>query len=359
MGFGLSSLVDVTISRSAPGQPSFDSAVQYAVKWELGILQSRLGVSLVDDAPSERNRDDLQTRLAQFRFSLRLFDRNYEHFVLFIRYFTDPRVSFSFSPVEQHWLQQEGVEEALFRLHDFVASALALVDHTRVIHRQLYDEQGLMADYQGEIDRRFTDNSLTQFVLGLRHMCQHYRLPSLNLQTELTSIGRAGQAKAEITLALRKDDLLGFSGWNARAKSFVEDAPDRIELLSVTDSYYRQVTEFNAWFRKKQREIHGVSPELYERSLRHGDRYQDRPELAEVENNLQALELRSSEPLTFHDLQRVLDPVLTILDLAKLQLCQHDAPLWVDTALRSVERNFVVPPSLRGRLLELFSGSDP
>jgi hypothetical protein len=285
-----------------------------------------------------------------------LFDRNHEALEIFLRYVTAPTEALSYSGVDEAWLKHEAMDEVLYRLHDFVTAALSLVDHTRVIHGQLYGPTDLMPDYQIEIDRRFKDDPRTQFVLGLRQMCQHYRLPSLNHQFEAKSIGPGGRAKFRISLALRKEDLRSFSKWNAHAKAFLRNAPDRIELLELVNAYHRHVSDFNQWFATRQQEIHRLSPERYERMLKHGETYLDRKEVGEVERNIQELEERAGAPLTFADLLDALKPMLTILDHARLRFCQHDPDLWMRTALRSVERTFLIPAPLRERLLALVTG---
>jgi hypothetical protein len=144
---------------------------------------------------------DAAVRVNQFRFSVDLFKRNYNELSIFLLYFSAPQVAFAYSPVEQKWLWQEGMKEVSFLLHNFVAAALTLVDHTRVLYRHLYEPKRLIPSYTEQLQQRFISDPLTQFVVKLRQMAQHYRLPSVSSHTEFRN--EADGTKVQIELRLR------------------------------------------------------------------------------------------------------------------------------------------------------------
>ena len=69
----------------------------------------------------------------------------------------------------------EQLFHVLRHLHNTVAAALSLVDHTRVFYRKYYSSTQQIPDYQQQITTRFEEHGLTQFVICLRQFCQHYR----------------------------------------------------------------------------------------------------------------------------------------------------------------------------------------
>src|SRR5687767_15073153 len=97
--------------------------------------------------PRDLRSKDTAIRINQFRFSRKLFQRNYDELIGFIDYFCAPNVAFSFSLVEEKWLWYEGMHEISRLLHNFVAAALSLIDHTRVLYRELYEPHGAIAEY--------------------------------------------------------------------------------------------------------------------------------------------------------------------------------------------------------------------
>ena len=90
---------------------------------------------------------------------------------------------------DRSWVEPYLVEVTR-TLHNFVASALTLVDTTRVVYDELYAPKNTLIEYQDEIDSRFIKDGNAQFIKGLRQFCQHYRLPlvmarvGLNLQPQ-------------------------------------------------------------------------------------------------------------------------------------------------------------------------------
>src|SRR5262249_2764892 len=144
-------------------------------------------------------------------------------------------------------------------LHNFVASALTVVDHTRVMYRELYSEANIFPEYQLEVDRRFVKDPLIQFVQKLRHLAQHVRLPDVSyiVSGDMSDFGRR--------LLLRKSDLLEFSGWNAPAQKFLDSAPDEIDLADVVQKYQEKIRTFYKWMVTRQQEIHSSDIERVEK----------------------------------------------------------------------------------------------
>ena len=60
-------------------------------------------------------------------------------------------------------------------LHNFLASASALIDHARKFYREMYESELQMPSYQSKITEAFSNDGLSQFVVGLRQYCLHYR----------------------------------------------------------------------------------------------------------------------------------------------------------------------------------------
>jgi hypothetical protein len=135
-------------------------------------------------------------------------------------------------------------------LHNFVASALSVVDHTRRIYEKLYD--GLMPVYEDQRDAILDKHGATQFVIGLRKYSQHYKLP----QIIFTTSKRMADPPISGWASFSKDRLLEFDGFNTVAKAYIRASPDLINLEAACSAYLAQVEEFHKWFNSEQERIH-------------------------------------------------------------------------------------------------------
>jgi len=301
--------------------------------------------------------EETARRIAQFRFSVDLFERNYTELVALLDYLCSPSVAFSFSWTNERWLLHEGMKEVQFLLHDFVAAAKSLIDHTRVLYKQLYEAEGLIPDYQEQIEKRFARDPLTQFVIKLREMSQHYRLPAVGIHVEASDIKGGVSRNTEIQMQLNVSDLDHYAGWTAPAQEFLKHAGSTIDLREVVERYFEHISDFQHWFSEAQRNVHGRLPDLYERFLLHGAEATDRQEVRALEEAVNDLEARRREELTFKDVETAFAPVLNILDMRLLMLCRHDSAVWLHRAMRAVKRRFDIPAALEARIRRLFEKS--
>src|SRR5689334_322480 len=238
--------------------------------------------------------------------------------------------------------------------HNFVAAALSLIDHTRVLYRQLYEPRNEFPELQSRIEADFANNPLTQFVVKLRQMTQHYRLPSIESHTSMSNIDRDGRVgNVSIQLRLKTDDLRQFDGWNDAARRFLDGAGDRIDLRTIITDYYAHVNQFYQWVDQRQRELHGIGPDLFRHVSMHGVLSGPRKEIADLERRITTLELKEHATRTFADLNEAFWPVLSIVDMRRLMLCTYDARVWIEVALAAAQSRFTIPEDLQSRIRAL------
>lgn len=77
---------------------------------------------------------------------------------------------------DERLLQQHNLDVALV-LHNFLAGAATLRDHTKVFRDEVYSETPFADEYDKEYKKVFEDSPLVQFVLKLRNYTLHERLP--------------------------------------------------------------------------------------------------------------------------------------------------------------------------------------
>ena len=186
-------------------------------------------------------------RLETYSDSLTIFGLNFEGLVSRIESaaIADP------DSFERFLIDYPTVRIRILRnLHNFLAAAYSLIDHTRIIYRELYATHGLIPDFDAEVKRRFHNDPVAGVIKGLRQFCQHYRVPLAGF--EIAVDARPTPESYSTTVSLIRDDLQQFSGWNAAAKQYISDAPSEIPLLPLVQHYHESVLDFDTWFKRAQ-----------------------------------------------------------------------------------------------------------
>ena len=184
-----------------------------------------------------------------FRGSIHVFIRNYNQFERALRMHGDPGNIRELWAVRHHYRLSEFQLELLRLLHNFVASAQSLIDHTRVLYSAICKARGLFPEYQSEVRKRFGNDGVSSFVVGLRQYCQHYRPPPLLSRLSFES------PTMKTSVLLSRAELLKFSGWRSAAKSFLVSCTDDIDVLAVVAEYFERVRTFHEWFEQRLREV--------------------------------------------------------------------------------------------------------
>jgi hypothetical protein len=142
--------------------------------------------------------------------------------------------------------------EATRMLHNFLASASALIDHARKFYREMYESELQMPSYQSKITDAFSSDGLSQFIVGLRQYCLHYRSLIIIFSVSVDNTKNVMSCRAN----LNREALLGYDGWKSVAKSFIKASPEAIDLVATYTDYHGKVRSFYEWFKSEQARIH-------------------------------------------------------------------------------------------------------
>jgi len=208
-------------------------------------------VELYDELQSMAEFQLLQ-KIETFQHSLGVFEGNYREVRRLLEWQSQEPSAQELWHLKNRHLLEAFQKEVARLLHNFVAGAMSLIDHTRLHYRELYADSGQFPEYEGEVRARFAKNGLAAFVRGLRQYCQHYKVPPLVAQMSYT----AQPPSWTSTILLDKSKLMEFSGWTAPAAGYLEQQGDSIQLLEVIEGYYSLVRDFYRWFSGRQRQVH-------------------------------------------------------------------------------------------------------
>jgi hypothetical protein len=184
-----------------------------------------------------------------------IFERNYQEMVKWLVAVQHPNT------IDILWAQDKqqdmttALREVSRLLHNLVASAKTLVDHTRSLIRHWYADSEFLQEYQSEVENRFVGNQTAGFVEELRNYALHYQLPPM---TALLEVGRDSNGRLQPptqTIALDKAGLLQWSGWR-KGRPYLDAASDRIALREVIEQYFQNVRDFHQWIQDRLVETH-------------------------------------------------------------------------------------------------------
>lgn len=181
----------------------------------------------------------------------------------------------NYSEIESHCnfqsthLRKDANIETKRLVHNYLASAMSLVDHTRIYIKYFHGENELKS-YKDNVQTVFAQSPLSSFIKDFRQYIQHFRLPEMTFQQKAYSI------KSNITLRISTAELLKFSGWKTESKKFLRTKHPSFDLFEVLNTYQEKVATFYIWLFKEQSD-HFVSEFL---------------ELSSLEKKLQDLYLR-------------------------------------------------------------------
>src|SRR5260370_6462808 len=185
--------------------------------------------------------------------SICTFHRNYITVDSLLTFLTsDERADFLFI-VKNHDKLVEVGKEIVCALHNYVAAAQSLIDHSRIMYNKLYLPAQQFPEYQERVTTEFAQDPLAQFVKCLRQYCQHYKAPNIDVQTTYPH-GFNARPMRKVRLAL--SDLLTFDGWNATAKKYLQTVVEAVDIQQVATEYRDKVMAFYQWVQARQDEIH-------------------------------------------------------------------------------------------------------
>jgi len=192
---------------------------------------------------------EIHLNLQALSASYRVFKGNYDELVHHLDHLNDPTESLFMYSSEQRENLERLIDEASRLFHNFLASAMSLVDHTRVIVNRLYSNQEFKEEYKKKLDENLTNNPVQQFVKRLRNYTQHYTLPIPALQIEFAE-------DIEMSVRLDVELLKQWDGWGSISKSYLEESGDSLCLISLSNKYFVLVEQFYQWLTERQTQLH-------------------------------------------------------------------------------------------------------
>jgi hypothetical protein len=286
----------------------------------------------------------LSQQLKTFAVTVFTLDGNYEEFRRYIELLVSEDAADQLLPMRNRDQLDGALVQTIRLLHNFVAAAFSLVDHTRRVYRKLNSDAKPFPDYQSRLESELAKDPLVQFVQDLRNHCIHRNLPSMGYSVNVTN--EACSQVETLTVTLSKVELLGFEKWSPLAKQFLAGQPDEIDILDVATTYRNKVMAFTNWFLWREREIY--AEELSRLREKEVLRATIRLE-AEVDVFLAGVSALSNK-------EEVFLGILTSAEFAALEATPPDSEERARAALALVQAQFPLSSALQDKIMRLFTG---
>lgn len=219
-------------------------------------------------------------KLARLNRTAKIFRGNSEALLDHLKRMDDPGQMLTATRNQQ--ALEEFLDETERHLHNYVAAAQSRVEHFRIFKRDDMPE-GFRAEYQQRVDDEFKASPLHRFVIDLRILMLHIRLP-VSTTTETWELRPTPSFRFQVMLD--SDDLLRrWDRWSSEAEQYIQASGKSVDLGTTVATYTEKVIVFDRWVAERcigeqQKEIDSYLTEVrqfQERLRRSGLR--DYPEM--------------------------------------------------------------------------------
>jgi hypothetical protein len=182
--------------------------------------------------------------------SIEIFHKNYRALNTTLTFLASDKRAHHFFIVRNHDMLRKAGKEVVFYLHNYVASALSLAEHSRNLYEGKLSE--LIQPFPGYEERKVRDfhDPLARFILGLRQYCQHRQAPDIDCLVTYSG----DHLIRKIRLPLRS--LLTFTKWSSEAKAYLQTITDGVDIQQVATIYHDRVMAFHRWVLERHEEIY-------------------------------------------------------------------------------------------------------
>jgi hypothetical protein len=189
-------------------------------------------------------------------FSLNIFQENSRELIQAILHVRDSDHGLRLMAQDNKEAGTQAHREINRLVHNFVASAKSLVDHTRSFMKQNYAGTSLARKYQDRVDADLKVTGVVKFVHDTRNYMVHRGLPNSNMFVSYTRDPISGEATLTTGIKYKTRELLDWDGWTQVARSYIESAGAELDIHQFAEEYLARVSEFQKWLSHELDEYH-------------------------------------------------------------------------------------------------------
>ncbi|BAU65648.1 hypothetical protein STA3757_30370 [Stanieria sp. NIES-3757] len=134
-------------------------------------------------------------------------------------------------------------------LHNYLSAWFSLREQTYAAEKSLTDTS-LLSEIKLKKGEMFKDNAENSFIQGLRNYIQHRSLPLIELHSSIGFEFEQPDFEIEHSLYLDTIELLKWDSWQAAAKNYLVNHPEKILIKEIIKRNFSYIEEFNLWLIK-------------------------------------------------------------------------------------------------------------
>jgi hypothetical protein len=197
----------------------------------------------------------IRVKIQGLQSSYYVFESNYLWLVRALDYFGREEVFIELWSEDNRPKLARFIGEVTRLLHNFLAGAKSLVDHTRVFKDKMYKDHGFSKVYQEKIDRDLKHSPIVSFVQDLRNYVLHKQLPIAS--ATLSFSGGGGTIKEfDNTIKLDVNELREWDKWKPESRVYLDSLDDKVQIREIVDEYEDAIRAFYQWFGEQQAQVH-------------------------------------------------------------------------------------------------------
>lgn len=172
--------------------------------------------------------------------------KNYQEFMMYLKkYESDISLMGMGNDANRHLAMME----TLRTLHNYLASVLSFIDHTRNFIKN--ECQELNKSMLSQINS-LSQNGCVKFTREFRNYVQHKNLPNPSMKLTYTREPNSLEQK----IYLNKKELLEWDKWSSGSKKYIESWGDELTLNKLFEEYQKLNSEHYKWVCEKAVYLH-------------------------------------------------------------------------------------------------------
>ena len=197
----------------------------------------------------------IQAKIRGLMGSYYVFESNYHWLVRALDYFGRKEFFMEVWREDNRAKLERFIDEVTRLLHNFLAGAQSLVDHTRVFKNKMYKGHRFKKVYQEKVDRDLSHSPIVCFVQDLRNYVLHKQLPIAS--ATLSFKGEGGTiTEFDSTVKLDVNELRAWNKWKPESRAYLDSLDDKVQIRELVEKYEGAIKAFYQWFGEQQAQVH-------------------------------------------------------------------------------------------------------
>jgi hypothetical protein len=190
-------------------------------------------------------------------YSFYIFEGNYKDFKSTVHKFIKLAGSDEFLDSQKSIeLHIYGGRELARLIHNYAASWLSLVDHTRIIQTKIKSSKlkhlkEFSLEYEKRLSESLRDSFENRFIKDLRRYVQHKAVPVPTLQYRLA------QTEHTQSFEFNSKDIQDFD-WYSKVKDYIQNRRT-VPIEKIIDQHFKTMKDFYLWVQFRDQQLHPYS----------------------------------------------------------------------------------------------------